>query len=89
MDDSGHTRVTQDEKNLLSNLIMSHSLLLSSLFAMLYTFTIFIIFTISSKCVCIYQFYISFSWEKVLRYFFAVSVETKFDVTHTVPAVLG
>ena len=38
MDDSGHTRVTQDEKNLLSNLIMSHSLLLSSLFAVMYTF---------------------------------------------------
>ena len=38
MDDSGHTRITQDEKNLLSNLIMSHSLLLSSLFAVMYTF---------------------------------------------------
>ena len=38
MDDSGHTRVTQDEKNLLSNLIMSHSLLQSSLFAVTYTF---------------------------------------------------
>ena len=38
MDDSGYTRIAQDEKNLLSNLIISNSLLLSSLFLMLYNF---------------------------------------------------